>query len=117
VHVRATTSKYELRDQYNADETGIMWKLVPDSTLSARPVKGVKVQKERITAHFACNADGSDKLPIWIIGQAANPRCFRAAKANINSLGVEYRYNGTAWMNEIIFEEWLRWFDRRMAGR
>ena len=117
IRVRETTSRYSPQDQYNADETAIYWKLVPDSTLASGPVEGVKLQKERITAHFACNADGSHKLPLLIIGSAARPRAFRAARININNLDVTYRHNGTAWMNEVIFEEWLLWFDQQMGGR
>lgn len=32
--------------------------------------------------------DGSEKLPLWIIGSAAEPHAFRAAGVNINALGV-----------------------------
>jgi len=61
------------------------------------------------------NADGSDKLPLLVISKYENPRCFK--NVNRNSFGCKYRSNPKAWMTQVIFLEWLKGFDARMAGR
>ena len=50
-----------------------------------------------------CNADGSEKLPLLVIGKSLKPRCFK----NVKKLPVEYRANKRAWMTSKIFTEWL----------
>jgi hypothetical protein len=54
------------RDRYNCDETGLFWKRIPSRSFSTRAVPARRRDKTRITAHFCCNSDGSDKLPIGI---------------------------------------------------
>jgi hypothetical protein len=67
---------------------------------------------------LTCNADGSEKLPIWFIGKAAQPRCFKADRIkDLRALGGVWRYNQKAWMNSVIFKEFLLDFDRKMEGR
>lgn len=67
--------------------------------------------------HFAVNQDASERLPPWIIGRSATPHAFSATRINIQSLGVYWRHNKSAWMTGAIMEEWLRWFDLRITGR
>lgn len=107
--------EYNLRDIYNMDETGLFWKAMPDRTLSSETVIGGKRAKSRITANFCVNADGSDKLPIWFIGQYNKPHCFRGI--NINNFDMIWKSNKKAWMTGAIFSEWLIWFNRRMINR
>jgi transposase-like protein len=98
-------------DVYNADETGLFYKLLPDKTLQMKGEKchGGKRSKERLTLMVASNMDGTDKLPLLVIGKFQNPRCFKGIK----SLPVTYKANKKAWMVSSIFEEWLRNLDRR----
>ena len=42
------------------------------------------------------------------------PRCFN--NVVINRLPVLYRANKKAWMAGVLYEEWLKWFDRWMRG-
>ena len=54
---------------YNADETGLFYKLLPNKTLTYkgdRCIRGKK-SKERVTILSACNISGSDKLPLLLI--------------------------------------------------
>ncbi len=64
---------------------------------------------------MCCNVDGSDKLPLLVIGKYENLRCFK--NVNRNSFGCKYRSNPKAWMTQVIFLEWLKGFDARMARR
>ena len=95
----------------NADRIGTCQ---ADNSLATRQLAGGKQHnKERITVAVCC--DGSHKLPIWIIGKYANPRCFK--NVNRAHLGCECRCNSKVWMTQTIFMEWLKYFDHRMANR
>ncbi len=59
------------------------------------------------------NANGSDKLPLIVIGKYENPCCFK--NVNRDNFGCKYRSNLKAWMTQVIFLEWLKGFDARMA--
>ena len=78
-------------------------------------LEGKKQDKERLTVAICCNEDGSEKLPLWIIGKYAKPRCFK--NVNLNSLNCEYRANKRAWMTGVLFEEYVRQLDKKMVGR
>jgi hypothetical protein len=113
--IREALQSYPNEDIYNMDETGLYWKATPDRTLASEEIAGGKKEKARITANFCCNVTGSDKLPIWFIGKAKNPRCFKGIK--IKNLDLEWRSNAKAWMTGKIFREWLIWFNKRMTAR
>jgi hypothetical protein len=116
--IQAKVAQYAPADQYNCDETGLYWKLVPDRSLSTHALPGVKKEKARITIHHAVNSTGSHKLPMWIIGRHKTPRCFRAAGVkDVNALGITWRWNKKAWMTQIVMVDWLRWFDQQVKGR
>jgi hypothetical protein len=86
-----------------------------DNSLATKQLEGRKQSKERLTLALCCNGDGSDKLPLWVIGKFKNPRCFK--NINVTSLGCVYRNNASVWMTQIIFLEWLRAFDLHVSGR
>jgi hypothetical protein len=104
---------YEPCDIYNADETGIYYRALPDGTLtfSAQKLSGNKKAKDRITALVATNMDGSDKRPLLIIGKSKQPRCFRG----IAHLPLPYTHNKNAWMTSTIFHDWLVALEKDMA--
>jgi len=110
-------AEYEHTDVYNADETGLFWLMTPDTTLASQPQSGGKIAKQRLTLHVCCNADGTHKLPLWIIGQANNPRAFGRNLSLIQGMDFKWRSNKKAWMTGLIMKEWLLWFDSQMAGR
>ena len=62
-----------------------------------------------------CKGNGSDKLPLFVIGKSKSPRCFK--NINLDTIGCKHRNNSKAWMTQAIFNEWLKSFDARMAGR
>ena len=49
------------------------------------------------------NADGSEKVTIWFIGNYENPRAFKSI--NKKTLGCQWRWNSTSWNNSIIMRE------------
>lgn len=68
---------------YNADETGIVYKMLPDKTMEFKDVNchGGKNKERRITAKVCANMSGTDKLPLLVIGRASNPCCFKHVKS------------------------------------
>ena len=101
---------YELKNVFNADETGLFYKLLPNETLCFKnePCHGGKHNKDRVTVLVGANADGSVKL---VIGKSKRPRCFK----NVNLLPVVYDASKKAWMNSTIFTLWLCQLDSRFA--
>ncbi len=71
-------------DWYNADETGIFFRALPDSTYvckkNSRQGHGFKEAKDQITVLVTCNMMG-EKEPLLIIGKAKKPRAFKNLKS------------------------------------
>jgi len=86
-----------------------------DNSLATKQLEGRKQNNECLTLAVCCNADGSNKLPLLVIGKYENPRCFK--NVNRDNFGCKYRSNLKAWMTQVIFLEWLKGFDAWMAGR
>ena len=63
--------KYAPNDVYNADETGLFFKALPDRSLvmAKETCKGGKRSKERFTVLLCTNMTGTDKLQPLIIGK------------------------------------------------
>ncbi|XP_041347231.1 tigger transposable element-derived protein 4-like [Gigantopelta aegis] len=109
--------KYKAEDIYNADETGLYYRALPDGTLAAKKdqVSGSKKAMDRVTVLVACNMTGTDKRKLLVIGKSKDPRCFRGKKG----LPVTYRNSKNAWMTGKLFTEWLQDFnkDMKLQGR
>ncbi|CAH0725646.1 unnamed protein product, partial [Brenthis ino] len=107
--------KYSPEDIFNADETGLFFKLTPDKTLKFKGEKcvGGKLSKERITVLVAANMSGTEKRKLLVIGKSKSPRCFK----NIKQLPVTYKANKSAWMTSQIFEEEVRKWDAELKSR
>jgi hypothetical protein len=60
----ALIKTYDARDIFNADETALYYKAMPDKTLFYKnlPANHVSVEKERLTLLFCANMSGSEKL-------------------------------------------------------
>lgn len=102
---------YDPRDVFNADETGLFFKCLPEKTLAFKgeTCHGGKRSKERVTVMVAANMTGTEKLKLLVIGKSAKPRCFSGVK----SLPVDYQNNKKAWMTSEIYESWLNKLDKK----
>ena len=69
-------SDYAPRDNYNADETGLYFRALPDKTLKVRGEEcaGGKKSKLRLTAMLCCNMVGEHEKDL-VIGKAAKGPC------------------------------------------
>ena len=90
---------FEPADIWNQDETGAMWKGLPDKPLGERGkrCRGGKNSKQRITAALFVNAAGGKKNAI-IIGSSKKPCCFANLPDISRPCGAEYFSNGKVWM-------------------
>lgn len=102
--------EYTPANVYNADETGLFFRCLPDKTLDFKnkDCHGGKQSKERITALVCANMSGTDKRPLLVLGKSAKPRCFN----NVKSFPTEYDANKKAWMTSEIFVKWVTKFDK-----
>ncbi|UYV65953.1 hypothetical protein LAZ67_3005994 [Cordylochernes scorpioides] len=107
-------AKYSPQDIFNADETRLFYKLLPNQTMTIRGEKceGGKKSKERITVLVCCNMNGSEKLPLLYIGKYRRPRCFHGMNIPSN-----YYFNKKAWMTGAIFTDWLKKLDQIFKRR
>ena len=87
----------------------------PDRGLADRVLSGLKSQKTRITYTLTANADGSHKLPPFIIGRWNKPRPFGGKTGE--QLGFKYRNNKKAWMTATLYQEWLLNWDAQLTAQ
>ena len=107
--------RYDANDVFNADETGLYWRLLPDKThaVAGDTCSGGKKSKERVTVLICTNMTGTEKCPLLTIGKFKNPRCFR----NISCLPTHYEANKNAWMTAVIFENRLRKWNAKLSQK
>ena len=112
--LKPVLKKYDPRNVFSADETGLYWRLLPDKShaVAGEVCTGGKKSKERVTVLICANMDGSEKVPLLTIGKYKKPRCFRG----VPSLPTEYQANPSVWMNSTMFEEWSRKWDARLTS-
>lgn len=74
----ALLGDYSPNDIFNADETGLFFKCLPDKTFTFKGISchGGKYSKERVTILLCANMTGTEKLPVFLIGKSRKPRCF-----------------------------------------
>lgn len=73
---------------FNADETGLNYKMLPKKTLASKldsVAKGHKVK--RVTLLPCSNASGDLKFPLLVIGKSAKPRAFK--NVNMSALPAQ----------------------------
>ncbi|EIW56512.1 DDE-domain-containing protein [Trametes versicolor FP-101664 SS1] len=98
----------------SADLQDAPFRLPPDRGLSDKATAGVKGKKVHLTYAFTANADGTDKLPPFVIGKWKKPRPF-AGKTGAQ-LGFRYRNNAKAWMTTVLYQEWIQEWDRKLTA-
>lgn len=90
---------------YNADESGLYWKQLPEKTFVSsleKTAPGAKMEKQRLTFMCCSNASGSHKLKLFVIGKAKRPRCFKNYVCPVN-----YKSSKSAWMTSSLFKDWF----------
>jgi hypothetical protein len=99
--IRAIVDAYTKKDMFNMDETGLYWRLQANNSLATHHLEGQKINKERIILVICANSDGSEKIPLMIIGKHLNPRYFKGI--NHDMLGIRSHANAKVWMTQNVF--------------
>lgn len=95
---------------YNVDETGLLYRSLPSRSYvpaeDRRRERGSKAMnsKNRVTLTMCCNATGSHKVPVAMIGKAAQPMCFIGLG---NQCPLPYFSQKSAWTDKTVFKRWF----------
>ena len=109
--VQKRLNEYDLRHIYNVDETSLFFKVLPRPSY-VQMAEGKKTLVgcrhmdvgDRITAYLCCNADGTERASVAVIGKSRNPRCFKTGRV---PEGMEYYSNKTARANGPTLRSWF----------
>ncbi|XP_065692179.1 tigger transposable element-derived protein 4 [Patagioenas fasciata] len=106
---------YQPKNVFYIQETGLLYQMLPHNTFAFKgeTCSVGEVSKKRITVVVGTNMDGSEKLPLLVIGKNKSPRSFK----DVLSLPVDYEANDTAWMTSEVFEQWMRKLDDRFRAQ
>ncbi|XP_062500428.1 jerky protein homolog-like [Corticium candelabrum] len=105
---RLKTGGYSSDQVFNADETGLWWRLMLSKSLvcrGERRAKNFKKAKERVTLLGCASASGTCRLPLAFINKSAKPRCFK--NMDMNNLPVHYFSQQKSWMDARLFTDWF----------
>jgi hypothetical protein len=71
--------RYAAEDIYNADETGLLFKCLPDKTygFSNEKCYGGNKNKNRLTVMVCCYMTNNDNVELHVIGKIQKSRCFK----------------------------------------
>ncbi|NXT85773.1 TIGD4 protein, partial [Zapornia atra] len=106
---------YQPKNVFYIQETGLLYQMLPHKTFAFKgeTCSVGKVSKERITVVVGTNMDGSEKLPLLVIGKHKNPHSFK----DVKSLPVDYEANDMACMTSEVFEQWMHKLDDRFQAQ
>lgn len=99
---------YTPQQVFNADETGLFWKKMPNRTFLSEEEKtapGYKSAKDRLTLLLASNAMGDCCIKPLLVYKSLNPRALK--NKNKEQLPVFWRSNKRAWVTSDIFMDWF----------
>ncbi|KFQ37084.1 Tigger transposable element-derived protein 4, partial [Merops nubicus] len=101
---------YPPRNVFYIQETGLLYQMLPHNTFAFKgeTCSVGKLSKERITVVVGTNMDGSEKLPLLVIGNSFK---------DLKSLPVDYEANDVALMTSEVFEQWMLKLDDRFQGQ
>lgn len=72
--LREYLSEYKPEDIFNADETALFYKMLPEKTFKDDDYAGGKRSKERVSVLIAANMTGTERCRLLVLGKAAKPR-------------------------------------------
>ncbi|NXU46917.1 TIGD4 protein, partial [Drymodes brunneopygia] len=106
---------YQPKNVFYIQETGLLYQMLPHHTFAFKgeTCSVGKQSKERITVVMGTNMDGSEKLPLLVIGKSKSPHSLK----DVKSLPVDYEANDRACMTSGIFEQWMHKLDDRFQAQ
>ena len=117
---------YKLQDIFKMEETKLLCgyapiiksftaslmkicRMAPDQGSSDCKHTEVKGKNVRLTYALTSNANGSEKLPPFVIGKAVRLQAFN--KKTGEQLGFHYQNNAKAWMTMHLYQDWIEKWD------
>lgn len=100
--------EYKPEQVFNADETALFWKRMPNKTFIAQSetfTSGFKAGKDRVTLLLCSNASGDCLIKPLMIYRCLNPHALK--NQNKDNLPVFWRSNKKAWVTSVIFCDWF----------
>ncbi|NXT68089.1 TIGD4 protein, partial [Chaetops frenatus] len=106
---------YQPKNVFYVQETELLYQMLPYHTFAFKgeTCSVGKQSKERITVVVGRNMDGSEKLPLLVIGKSKSPH----SSKDVKSLPVDYEANDSACMTSGIFEQWMHKLDDRFQAQ
>ncbi|NXW64607.1 TIGD4 protein, partial [Eurystomus gularis] len=106
---------YQPKNVFYIQETGLLYQMLPQNTFAFKgeTCSVGELSKERITVVVGTNIDGSEKLPLLVIGKNKSPCSFK----DVKSLPVDYKANDVALMTSEVFEQWMHKLDDRFQAQ
>lgn len=101
--------RYKPEQVFNADETALFWKRMPNKTFISKSEKsapGFKAAKDRVTLLLCSNASGDCVIKPLMLYRSLNPRALK--NQNKDNLPVFWRANKKAWVTSAVFCDWFR---------
>ena len=96
-------AEYEPENIFNADETGLFYRLLPTRTLCVKGSKchGLEQSTERVSILPCVNITRTEKLTPLVIGKAKKPQCFPRLRRDQkfhdpDKIGCEWRHQKNA---------------------
>ncbi|TYZ61695.1 hypothetical protein PybrP1_005707 [[Pythium] brassicae (nom. inval.)] len=112
--IQDTLRDYAPSDVYTVDETGLFFRAAPNKLVQGEEAQAMLAAEPKLTVVLAANADATDLLEPYIIGSVLAPKNIKSAP--LAQLGYHYVASSKARMTVLIFQQWLRDFNSRMAS-
>ena len=81
-------SSFCVNDVFNADEFGLFYRQLPNTTIGPSRLRGRKKRKDGLKFLTCCQGDGTERLLSLVVGYSRRPGCFR--RHNVALDGIEY---------------------------
>jgi len=110
VAIRQQLEGVDVDQMCNVEETVLLYQVLPSRSYvpseHRRTERGSKAMKskDRVTLTLCCNATGTHKVPVTMIGKKAQPMCFQG---NGNASPLTYFSHKSAWTDASVFKRWF----------
>ncbi|OQR90439.1 hypothetical protein THRCLA_09341 [Thraustotheca clavata] len=112
MHIKELTQHYALKDIFTMDETGLFFRISPHAFADHDNLEVHFANESKLTVALITNADGSEMIEPFIIGEIFPPKDWRSQSSE--KLGFNYCHNAKSKMTVLIFQQWLRDLNARM---
>ncbi|KAM9918644.1 hypothetical protein OXX59_008515, partial [Metschnikowia pulcherrima] len=117
ISIRELCKEYPRENIYNMDESALYWKAASTVTISTESIIGRKPNRQRLTFTLCCNADGSDRCEIFLIGKGKSQQPRIIKDEFLEETRCFWRNNDNAWMTGKLMEVWLPRFYNHVGDR